>query len=537
MKITIGLIIFLFLFTFLFTEGFAQGVDLPNDFGTIVYESAGRYYVKDSHDIITSNNEPDIVIKTALARGGDIYIAGGTYKLSQYFSGLDLQSHTHLKLAQNAFIIVPSGYEGYVFQIKDNTFNCVIEGGNVKEADPVKRNWIGILLHGGSISFNLVENMFITDPFIVININATSPSFISANTFYNISGIHFVRGIEFDFIGKLTSLSGIFGNTFRDLQFQSGNMTTYGVKDIKHFNNAFYNVIFWDLPPNAISANIDPSAINNVIIGGAMTSPNFDDKGHNTIILDKLHTKIISSSPILLGIVNGIYRPQANMPIIPSHQILNMNISSELTSGFVSGNQGQLSISPGNIAAVNIFGMVTDPKGGLVVLSITRPDGVVEQNYADITSSGAFSYPMIFDKNSLTGQYMIVGSYQNSNLGTLFLNMTSHLLLSNETNAFPNIGIPASESGLTPSVQIKNDAKLWSQDKISDDVFSSRIQYLIKIGIIEKPKQTQTMMYQSAHIPSWLKNNASMWANGQISASDFISEIQYLLNNEIMIIH
>src|SRR5438105_4743367 len=112
MKTIIVFIGLLILSTFLFKETFAQGVDLPNDFGTIVYEFNNQYYVKDLQNIITSNYTPDIVIKTALARGGDVYITEGTYKLSNDFSGFDLKSDTHLKLAPRANIVVPSGYLG-----------------------------------------------------------------------------------------------------------------------------------------------------------------------------------------------------------------------------------------------------------------------------------------------------------------------------------------------------------------------------------------------------------------------------------------
>src|SRR5438309_8549941 len=169
MKIVIALIGLLFSSTFLFMGTFAQTTNLPNDFGTIVYESANRYYVKNSQVIITGSNTPDTVIKTALDRGGDIYIANGTYNLSPYFSGFDLKSQTHLKLAPNAYIIVPSGYNGYVFRLNTGTVQSVLEGGNINEATPVQRNWIGILMQGDVVSFNLVENMVISNPFIVID--------------------------------------------------------------------------------------------------------------------------------------------------------------------------------------------------------------------------------------------------------------------------------------------------------------------------------------------------------------------------------
>ncbi|HYL67315.1 MAG TPA: hypothetical protein VEU72_09245 [Nitrosopumilaceae archaeon] len=538
MKIIIALIGLLISSTFLFTGTFAQTTNLPNNFETIVYQSNNYYYVTDSqNNIITSSGVPEFVIKTALERGGDIYIAEGTYNLSSNFSGFDLKSNTYLRLAHNAYIVVPSGYGGHVFRFNSATFQSVIDGGNINEAFPVTRNWIGILMQGEAVSFNLVENMVITNPFIVIDFNTSSPNYISANTFYNINGNSFVRGIEFDFTGKyIPWRTGFFGNTFRDLQFQGGSMTTYGVKDMEHYWEAFYNVIFWDLPSNAISANIDPLASYNIIIGGQMTRPNFDDKGKNTVILDTYTTKNTSNSTILLEILNGTYHPQMNVPTLRSNQVLNMSIITQSANGFVNGNQGQLSVSVGKSITVNIFGKVTNPKGGSVLLSIIRPDGFVEQNQADVTSAGSFYYPMIFDKDSLTGQYQISGSYQNSNLGDLLLNVTSgRIQLPNENHSNINIATP-SESNTTLSTSIKISAKLWSHGQIRDSIFGDSIHYLIKNGIVELPYQDQTSTHQSTYIPSWFKNNAGWWADGQISVNDFISELQYLLNSKIMII-
>ncbi len=518
---------------------FAQTTNLPNNFGTIVYQSNNYYYAQDSkNNILTSSGVPEFVIKTALDRGGDIYIAGGTYNLSPNFSGFDLKYGTHLKMAPDTNIVAPSGYIGHVFRFSNGVGQCVMDGGHLYEASPVKRNWIGIMMQGGTngVFFNYIENMVITDPYIVIDFNANTAQWVNANTFVNIKGWDYVRGIEFDFQGTPNDGGGFSYNAFRDLQFESGPMTTYGAKDIKHGYNAFYNVQFWDLLPGAISSTVDSSADHTIIIGGQMTYQGFVDNGRNTIILDAGHTKIISNSTILLAILNGTYHHQVNMPPLQSSQILNMSIIMQPTSGFMSGNKAQLSVSAGKPITVNIFGTVTNPKGGSVLLSITRPDGVVEQNQADVTSAGAFYYPMIFDKNSLTGQYKIDGSYQNSNLGSLLLNVTSdQALLSNQTNGGTNSGMTAPpQSNATLSARIKNDAKLWSQGEISNDVFLNSIRYLVTIGILEKPNESQMPLHQSVSIPTWLKNNAGWWTDGQISDSDFFSGIQYLLNNGII---
>lgn len=537
MKIIIALIGLLLSSTFLFIVASAQTTNLPNNFDTIVYQSNGFYYAKDSqNNILVSSGIPEFVIKNALQRGGDIYVSGGTYNLSPSFVGFDIKSNTYLRLAHNAYFVVPSGYAGHVFRFNSDTFQSVIDGGNINEASPVKRNWIGILMQGESVSFNLVENIVINNPSIVIDFSTTSPNYISANTFYNINGNNFVKGIEFDFSGNyILWQSGIFGNTFRDCQFQSGSMTTNGVKDINFQNNAFYNVIFWDLPPNAISANIGSLGVDTIIIGGEMTDMNFEDKGKGTIILDAWHTKFAPNSTQLFSILKST-NSQGNVPTLSPQQVLNMSIIQQAAGDFVKGNHGQLVLSSGQSTVVNIYGTVNNPTGGSVNLDITRPDGIVEQNQADLTSAGDFYYPLTFDKNSVIGQYRIDGSYQNFDLGTLLLNVTSDQTpLSNLPNVSPSIGMTASsQSNITLSVRIKNDAKLWSQGQISDSDFLDSIQYLIAVGTLEKPSEGQVPLNQSASIPAWFKNSAGWWANGQISDNDFFSGVQYLINSGIV---
>src|ERR1700752_913833 len=222
MKILIALIGLLFSSTFLFMGVSAQVASLPNNFGTIVYQSNNYYYAKDSqNNILASSVVPDTVINTALARGGDIYIASGTYNLSPNFSGFDLKPHSYLKLASDANIVVPSGYGGYVFRFAGTVGHSVLDGGNIYEAQPAQRHWIGITLQtahlNDGILFDYIANTVITDPYIVIDLNATGGQFINANTFVNIKGWHFVRGVEFEAIGKVGE--GYEGNTFRDSFF------------------------------------------------------------------------------------------------------------------------------------------------------------------------------------------------------------------------------------------------------------------------------------------------------------------------------
>ena len=82
---------------------------------------------------------------------------------------------------------------------------------------------------------------------------------------------------------------------------------------------------------------------------------------------------------------------------------------------------------------------------------------------------------------------------------------------------------------------VKNNAKWWSDDKISDNDFISGIQYLIEKNIINI-KSENVKENSSDVIPSWIKNNAKWWSTGKIPDSDFLSGIKYLVENNIIIV-
>ncbi len=94
--------------------------------------------------------------------------------------------------------------------------------------------------------------------------------------------------------------------------------------------------------------------------------------------------------------------------------------------------------------------------------------------------------------------------------------------------------IAQSASAEVPS-WIKNNADLWAQGQISDDVFVQGIQYLVAQDIINVPS-TQMTQQTSEAIPDWIKNTASWWAQGQISDDDFLNAIQYLVRVGIITI-
>jgi len=80
---------------------------------------------------------------------------------------------------------------------------------------------------------------------------------------------------------------------------------------------------------------------------------------------------------------------------------------------------------------------------------------------------------------------------------------------------------------------VKNNAKWWSEDKISDNDFIVGIEYLVKNNIINISSQNNKEN-SSDVIPSWIKINAGWWANNVISENEFLTGIKYLIENGII---
>lgn len=80
---------------------------------------------------------------------------------------------------------------------------------------------------------------------------------------------------------------------------------------------------------------------------------------------------------------------------------------------------------------------------------------------------------------------------------------------------------------------IKNNAKWWSSETITDIEFFRGIEYLIQndIMLIQDVQQNSN---PSTEIPSWIKNNAKWWSQDQISDGEFIAGIKYLIEAGII---
>ena len=77
---------------------------------------------------------------------------------------------------------------------------------------------------------------------------------------------------------------------------------------------------------------------------------------------------------------------------------------------------------------------------------------------------------------------------------------------------------------------IKNNAKWWADGLIGDSDFVLGIEFLIKEGILKIPESSfESDSSESDKIPDWIKNNAKWWAENKISEREFLEGIQFLI--------
>jgi hypothetical protein len=127
----------------------------------------------------------------------------------------------------------------------------------------------------------------------------------------------------------------------------------------------------------------------------------------------------------------------------------------------------------------------------------------------EITAPDAF-YKTTFKP----GTYHIDATYSGTNSSTVFTLINSD-----------KIAIPP---------QYKALVKLWSEGQQPTNTnFANVIRDLIQYNIIQIPGfNNQTT--NAVHIPSWIRNDAKWWSDNLISDNDFASGIQYLIESKII---
>ena len=224
--------------------------------------------------------------------------------------------------------------------------------------------------------------------------------------------------------------------------------------------------------------------------------------------------------------------PEIIEPIIPEKPFSALKISDKVIE--VKDHQQQI---------IKISGSVSDDKllrGHPVIITIHKPDQTIQILKTGTASSGYFETLLIFDKNSLRGNYHVSASYighVDKGMDVSFeivdkIIAPSIILDEQDTESSivsnPNVANPIeTDSDEIIPQWVKNSARWWSEGNIDDETFVDGIEFLISKEIIDIPKHNS---FQSIlEIPDWIKNNARWWSEGNIDDETFVDGIEFLV--------
>jgi hypothetical protein len=226
-------------------------------------------------------------------------------------------------------------------------------------------------------------------------------------------------------------------------------------------------------------------------------------------ICDKSGTKLISSAG---GSLDAKY-----------HDALDSSGESNIFSLSSNGKSPQYSSQPmlnnkeiirpskGNTEDIILSGNIPNHKVGTpLTIILVKPDGVTQTFPASLTVNGDYKGMISINDNSLTGTYGIQLSHNNADVG-----FTSFIVL--------HQSVPES---------IKDKAKRWSTNIISDSEFGVGLEDLIDKGIIKIPSTAKSL--SDTIIPEWLKTTAKWWSNNELSDDEFLSAIEFLAKKGII---
>ena len=179
-------------------------------------------------------------------------------------------------------------------------------------------------------------------------------------------------------------------------------------------------------------------------------------------------------------------------------------------------------------------------RGHPVIITIHKPDQSIQILKTSVTNEGKFETLLIFDKNSLRGNYHVSASYighVDKGMDVSFEivdKIITPSIISDEQdiessivsnpNELNQIEIDSDE--IIPQ-WVKNNARWWSEGNIDDETFVDGIEFLISKEIIGIPKHTSSQSIQE--IPDWIKNNARWWSEGNIDDETFVDGIEFLV--------
>jgi hypothetical protein len=161
---------------------------------------------------------------------------------------------------------------------------------------------------------------------------------------------------------------------------------------------------------------------------------------------------------------------------------------------------------------VILTGKIANYKSGTTIqLSLTGPDQSTDDLNVFANNQGEYKAVLTLYHTSQPGFYDINVDYLNSQIGNV---------------SFEVLKPPVPE-------WIKNSARWWSANQISDTEFINGIEHLISENIITIPESLKSES-SAQEIPSWIKNTANWWSENLVTDDEFLSALEFLVKNGII---
>ena len=150
-------------------------------------------------------------------------------------------------------------------------------------------------------------------------------------------------------------------------------------------------------------------------------------------------------------------------------------------------------------------------QGTSLDITLIGPDQSSEKFNVLATQKGEYKSVLTLYHYSLPGNYKVSVYYRGSHIGDVSFQVSKYLV--------PD--------------WIKNNAKWWASDQISDSDFIKGIEHLIKENIITIPDSVKSEN-SGQNIPAWTKKTAEWWSEDIVSDDEFISALEFLVKNSII---
>ena len=474
----------------------------------------------------------DSDIQTISSRSGTVYLVIN-FDSSNDSSGANISAETNNQ---------PIVFDLFSFGLdNDNDVNNAIYRFELEETTDNSSNFVGSLEYAVTNQLNILDPNFIKTIRTIDN----EIKFIVTNRLIDEKGIS-ISYSDLDKVGVITTTSsksdittnsGVVSTSSSTYRF--GQSVTFTLKD-PDLNLKSDNVDVYLVNNDPTSSNVDTvgkdgnilleilikdirykrCTVNGVEYGGlASTGFTLVETGPSTGVFEgtfKMPSQICSQSGTKListagGSLDAKYHDSRDVSG-------NSNIFSLLRDKHTTqfSNSPQLSTnkitipSSGNSEEIILSGNLANHKRGIpLAITLTRPDGVIQNFAAILSNSGSYRAAFSIHENSLSGVYKIQLSHDDTNVGLVSFTVS--------TQNIPD--------------WVKDNARRWSSTSISDSEFIDGLEQMIKDKIIVSPKENSI---SERVIPAWIKNNARWWSSDQISDDDFIKSLQYLVKKGII---